>query len=336
LQDLPDNATVQPVGTKGQRDGMGEGGRMSYRADRYWWAYVLGAFVILGLTTAIYYDNIASMFARGASGENWTLILSAVMIAAFSLAFIGLGLSARKRWRLRRQAIEGDPLAVPESKVFPDVNEVFDISREPLTLPWRVGSPFRRAFASVFLGASTSVVLLGIFAPLAERVWSPLADSPLAVILDIASQQPLLVIVFWIPIYCPVVWLLRNRLVIIEATGDGIRFQPLVGRIFVMRWQDVRLFEVEEPERKRGHSGAVIHSYALYDRRRMISWNEWGTRLDLLQPEGITWDEMWALSRELVDVIYQRTGLTPRTFYQSLQRGPVDAPEQSGWEAEEA
>ncbi|MGH2514295.1 MAG: hypothetical protein ACRDHP_01430 [Ktedonobacterales bacterium] len=299
---------------------------MSFRADRYWWAFALGALSVIGIMVAEMFANLTYMFAHGASAGLVGQIGASAVFVLFALAYALYGLVGRRRWHRRRQAIEGDRLAVLEARIAPDVAEVFDVSRETLVLPWRASAPYGNLFTNVLFCAAGSIYIVSVLAPLAERVWSPPLDSLAGMMLDEVVRQPYLVAILWTPIYFILARFLRDRLTIIEATDDGIRFQPVLGHVRFARWQDFRLLEVAEQSRKRAGGTFVTRSYGLYSQRHIFTWVEWGSRLDLLQPEGITWDEMWALSRELVDVIYQRTGLTPRTFNESLQQGQRDSP----------
>ena len=295
---------------------------MSYRADRYWWAYVVGGLGMFAFALSM----VASSIEQAAF---------AILIALFSLVFVVLGLAILKSWRTRRQAITGDVWLLPESRIVPETEDVFDVSREPLVLVWRSGPPFLQIVSFGVFCVNVTAVLLMTAAPLIQHIWTPPADSPMGVVLNEAPRDSfMMAVLLWMPVFVVIALKLRNRLVIIEATSDGIRYQPLVGKVRLMRWHYMRLLEVDE---SKSRTGTMSQSFALYDdQRHVISWLEWGSTLDIVQPEGITWDEMWALSRELVDVIYQRTGLTPRTFTKSLQRGIGVDSEHARWQTEEA
>lgn len=251
----------------------------------------------------------------------WQVALAAIL-ALFSTMCLAVSRTRRKHWRLRQRFIEGNASLIPEAGFVPDTGDVFDVSREPLVLAWR-SAPLIRMYnlviSIVLLCAAACATLIMILASPGQKIWSLPTDSAQGVILGVASSQSYLVVLLSVPLTFFLLLILRNRLKIIEATDVGIRFQPLIGRVRLMRWHDIRMLQVD------GQNSAIEdkpRSFALYDEHAsVIAWHEWESESGLLKPEGITWDEMWALSRELVDVIYQRTGLTPRTFTRSLQRG---------------
>lgn len=290
---------------------------MSYRADRYWWAYVAAGVALLALSLLMVTVYLRAIFIFGVSFDPAFQGAIAIMIALFSLGFVAFCKAERERWHKRLQSIAGEVWVMPESRIVPATEDVFDVSREPLVLVWRSKSPFRFMIRLTSNWIHMGALLLIMVMPLSPMITLMFPTSRVLTI-----SEPAVVLLSY-PCYFILARMLRIRFVIIEALSDGIRYQPLVGKVRLMRWHDMRLLEVEEIK---SSSGVVSRSFALFDNHRnVISWLEWGSQRDVVQPEGITWDELWALSRELVDVIYQRTGLTPRTFTKSLQRGAADA-----------
>ena len=315
---------------------------MSYRADRHWWAYLLGALMESAIGVALPTWGLNLLFSTGRIPGAYAVSGQIFAGVAFLLAFAHTlrGVSGWYRMRRRHWALEGDMSAMSASIIEPDATDVFDVASEPLVLVWRSGQPLSASHTSTaqMILARAAVVVtfwfVVITSPLVLYRWAPaLAASALAAWgpgyswFIIASVLGISLSLVSAIISGVISRMVGDRLAIIEAVGEGIRFQPIIGRVSFMRWQDMRLLEVEELRRKRSDDTLITCSYTLYDyHRRVISWIERGSKFNPVQPEGITWDEIWALSRELVDVIYQRTDLIPRTFSKSLQRGPADVP----------
>jgi hypothetical protein len=236
----------------------------------------------------------------------------------------------------RDQVRHSDRNALPESTIQPDATDVVDVAHEPLVLVWRLqeassGWPTSTAnaiFWRVAGGLSGWLVVSGAlvvcsrwFPALASSTLIPWGIVTVAVLGSVSTAV--------IARLFRAGQLTGNQLTSVEAIGDGIRFQPITGSVRLMRWEDMRLLEVEEQQYVHSGDTFVTRFYALYDRQQgIISWVEWAAKeVRVPQPEGVSWDDRWALSRELVDVIYQRTGLVPRTFSKSLQRASADGPQ---------
>jgi hypothetical protein len=324
---------------------------MSYQTDRHLRAYLWAALLVGAMGGALPMWSLILSPPSPAPGELSAAALSiwgiffAGLAALLALGLAGQGVRGWRRMQRRDQALHGDSSALPESSIQPDATDVFDVAHEPLVLAWRMqqsssGLP-TSSTQTIFLRLAgvLSIWLIAIGTTLVLHRWFPsFASSPLGKWLSgdtFPIPGSVLLVTLLGPIITAAIWRLSRRrltsdqLIIVEAIGDGIRFQPINGSMRLMRWEDMRLLEVEDQRYNRSWKVFVTRFYALYDQQQAVTtWVEWSAKeVQVPQPDDVTWDDLWALSRELVDVIYQRTGLVPRTFTKSLQRGPTDVRE---------
>src|SRR5579859_7821899 len=260
---------------------------MSYRADRYWWAYVSGVLVVGVIAAAVAAIIFAQLFEGGISASAIGQIIMAAFSVLIALVYALFGIIGRKRWRLRQLAIKGDLLAIPESTIALDVAGVFDVSRYPLVMPWRATAPFGQLFQYGFLCVNVSMYLVVLLAPLAERIWSPAVNSPFADILAYASGHSFLVILLWIPVFFIIALIPATALPSLKRPMMVFAFSPLVEYPYLVAgvfsgcaFLGVAYFALSLVNERRFQASRIcvtsdgIERFSVLGRRRALAWHD--------------------------------------------------------------
>ena len=149
---------------------------MSYRTDRHWWAYLLGALMESAIGVALPAWGLNLLFSTGRIPGAYALSGQIFVGLAFVLAFAHIlrGVSGWYRMRRRHWALDGDISAIPESTIQPDPTDldVFDVASEPLVLVWRSGQPLSASHTS-------TAQMIVVRAAAAVIFWFVVTMSPL-------------------------------------------------------------------------------------------------------------------------------------------------------------
>jgi hypothetical protein len=95
------------------------------------------------------------------------------------------------------------------------------------------------------------------------------------------------------------------------ATDDGLWYHPQAGRRRLLRWEEIRLFEVLASQRSQRY-----RRYRLYSRDVVAVWSS-EPPLSSGAP-GLTKEEFGERHQALLNLIVVRTGLLPRTLDEKL------------------
>jgi hypothetical protein len=197
---------------------------------------------------------------------------------------------------------------------------------EPIELTWWATALSRRFYTAVFaifgvvFGSLATVFICILYIGVTKQSTKPISPIEYAIV---GLAGVFLVGVCMVPVVIVAVLLpaKRGRRYWVKTSDEGITSQPQVGRQRSMCWDEMRLLEVADS------------SFSLYGRNAIIQWYNTGPT-DMVET-GTTDEEFSKRHQMLLAMIAARTGLIPRTFSRSLQRGQADTPEHSGLEAEE-
>jgi hypothetical protein len=313
---------------------------MFWIPDRFWWVQrVWGVVLVLGAVASLLWlvVQILGLFNFAGLGTGWQIVIPLLIIAVIFLLALTLGVlhlagpflvgvgylwgasPARGRFQQRLRAIQGDQDAMPRAKIQVDASRASRLSGSTLELIWRPTALLRLLVALMDL---IFLPVFGFFAGVGMYVAYEIVGTNqnpglfwLAriglLLLDVSGVvcAPLIVMGIF---FCTVPMLLGKPYGLI-ANDDGIVYRALVTRRrYVLRWEEIGLFEVEQATR-RGK-----FSYRLYGRRVIARWFDYppskGGSL------GVTKEEFEQRHQALLDLIVARTGLMPRTFDEKLAK----------------
>jgi hypothetical protein len=294
--------------------------------DRSWWLRVAGgvALIIAALALANAYSASART-GRSAAASPWpgaifTLLpLLAVVIA---LWWSYGAWRARQRAIARRQALAGHLDAMPSAAFTGEPSRAPDLGGKPLVIMWRPNRGIQRAvwlIALLILALDIVIIygarqLMGVKLPVSINLnafWPRLALIT-AILLLVALHAAVV-------LAAPLALRLRMG---VTFTNDGVKERTHWGLRRFLRWEDVRLFEVEAFQ-------TLNRRYILYGLHGAVSWCDEIPAYDTeavqqrdhenYVPDGISPEEMSRRLRAALHLVAARTDLAPRTLSPTLQ-----------------
>jgi hypothetical protein len=298
--------------------------------ERYWWAEALLAvlafigMLVFAIRILLTMPQVGPIFTADERNQEVGLaILVAVVGVGSGMFFLAVSLRDWRRMRRRWAALRGDLSAMPLSRFIPDASKVPDVSAKPLELSWRATRSSAYVYgAGILIEVLVSlVVLVGLPAwlwfvlitgKLAPLTFDPgnLAAYAYLILGPIGGVVLVIVTVRLLP------WLF-GRPFGLAATTSGIEQRTELGGKRSLRWEDMRLFEVETAGL--ADTVAADRFYCVHGGRSRVQWRDPPGQAGQHKPVGITADEMARRHTLLLNLIYARTGLAPRTLTKSLQ-----------------
>lgn len=294
--------------------------------DRYWPLLVLAAVVCGAVAIVAPWMFLATIlpsaqeFGDPITGDVLQVGGLTLLTLYSSIKFALGAVRARDRFSRRKAALRGEKDAIPLSSISPGKMNAPDIAVEPLMLAWRATKRMRY-FVGPLILLVVLIVLLLIMGTIALIVWFATLNLP-----DFSQFGWLDPLLFAVGIGYSILAIVLFVLVLrrtptffgrpygVTATADGIQGRSESGRRFFLRWDEMRLFEVEE----RIYSTSRLRHFRVYGRRDIAEWRDAPSNNGVYAPEGMTPVEMAFRLAAMVDVVHARTGLVPRTFSKAL------------------
>lgn len=302
--------------------------------ERHWWVSVLGSLVAVAVMIVgplVFLQQVLP--AAAYLGESLTpdfLLAGALAVAAFVLCLMLTSAAVRGRRRawLRTEALRGNLDVMPVSLLVTDAQKAPDVSREPLALSWHTNVAQRITHVPEFL---LTPAVFGLFIALAwvglimhvfkDASWLQGEWQLTAGLLVATAVYGVLMAV--LVRYLPTLF---GKPFGLTASDEGIHYRTVFGREGFIRWEEIKLLEVE----LYGLRSVAIarREFSLYGEsaRQVIVWkdNPPTSRSEFV-PNGMSQAEMTVRLQALLDLINARTGLVPRTFAKTLRPKEVQS-----------
>lgn len=302
--------------------------------ERHWWVSVLGSLVAVAVMIVgplVFLQQVLP--AAAYLGESLTpdfLLAGALAVAAFVLCLMltSAAVRGRRRARLRTEALRGNLDVMPVSLLVTDAQKAPDVSREPLVLSWHTNVAQRITHVPEFL---LTPAVFGLFIALAwvglimhvfkDASWLQGEWQLTAGLLVATAVYGVLMAV--LVRYLPTLF---GKPFGLTASDEGIHYRTVFGREGFIRWEEIKLLEVE----LYGLRSVAIarREFSLYGEsaRQVIVWkdNPPTSRSEFV-PNGMSQAEMTVRLQALLDLINARTGLVPRTFAKTLRPKEVQS-----------
>lgn len=302
--------------------------------ERHWWVSVLGSLVAVAVMIVgplVFLQQVLP--AAAYLGESLTpdfLLAGALAVAAFVLCLMltSAAVRGRQRARLRTEALRGNLDVMPVSLLVTDAQKAPDVSREPLALSWHTNVAQRITHVPEFL---LTPAVFGLFIALAwvglimhvfkDASWLQGEWQLTAGLLVATAVYGVLMAV--LVRYLPTLF---GKPFGLTASDEGIHYRTVFGREGFIRWEEIKLLEVE----LYGLRSVAIarREFSLYGEsaRQVIVWkdNPPTSRSEFV-PNGMSQAEMTVRLQALLDLINARTGLVPRTFAKTLRPKEVQS-----------
>jgi hypothetical protein len=295
--------------------------------DRWWPLGLLAGTLLVGASAFLGVWYLASLFAFPALiglpilhelGKNGSLVV--INGGWAGLWALSASRRARQRVRARRLALRGDLSAMPLAIISADVEKAPEAGKLPLTLAWR-HQPKTRERGVWLLPAIGGPTLLAFFIVLSAQVpgeWqymstisahNALADVITSVLLLAGSV--LVTVVSWAGLIKKIVDPLGPAYAV-RADDDGIRALHLRSEGPLLRWSDVRVFEVSNQ-----YGLPTREIFRLCSSDRVVWWADTGS---VAGESAAAYADRWECQRRLLALVMARTGMRPRTCTPSLMR----------------
>lgn len=302
--------------------------------ERHWWVSVLGSLVAVAVMIVgplVFLQQVLP--AAAYLGESLTpdfLLAGALAVAAFVLCLMLTSAAVRGRRRawLWTEALRGNLDVMPVSLLVTDAQKAPDVSREPLALSWHTNVAQRITHVPEFL---LTPAVFGLFIALAwvglimhvfkDASWLQGEWQLTAGLLVATAVYGVLMAV--LVRYLPTLF---GKPFGLTASDEGIHYRTVFGREGFIRWEEIKLLEVE----LYGLRSVAIarREFSLYGEsaRQVIVWkdNPPTSRSEFV-PNGMSQAEMTVRLQALLDLINARTGLVPRTFAKTLRPKEVQS-----------
>ncbi len=309
--------------------------------DRHWRAQLIGGLVTMmvacALGVALVVSQLQLFQVEGYSlGDllsppriHWLilpLLGSTAMLGSLVLRGYGLwrdGRRAHVRYQGRVAAMRGDPSAMPlarEQVVAANPADAPDLRGSPLALTWRHTTIAYRVYVPLFgLAILVFLALAGL----------PLFLFWLAATTPTTTPPPLW---GWIILYGVIGFLLVASLLVVGlftrelidlrhprgvvVTEEGIAYYTAHHPPRLLRWEDLRLFEIATPDRPQSSSESFYVLHGLYGEAQWVTTPRNTAFITYDAPN----DELARRQQALLDLIAARTGLRARTFAATMQQ----------------
>lgn len=294
--------------------------------ERQWWASVLGSLVaaaVMVVGPIVFLQQVlpdAAYLGESPTPDFLIAGVLAIVMFLFCLVLASAAVRGRRRARLRTEALHGNLDVMPVSLLVADARKAPDVSREPLVLSWRTNMTQRYNSAFVFLHLA---LFLGFILALA---WVALI---IEFVKDVTHVQEESLLLAGLLVGTVVYGLLMGILIRflptlygkpfgLAASDDGIAYRTVFGRESLIRWEEMKLLEVEQYG---WSSVASIREFSLYAEGagHVATWTDRSPTLNSeFVPSGMSQAEMTVRLQALLHLINARTGLVPRTFSKAL------------------
>lgn len=236
-------------------------------------------------------------------------------VGGLSITAILQALEARRWFRARLQALQGDQEAIPRAAISSDPGHPPEFATGPLTVLWQATPALRHAWTGLGLFLSLFLAsIAGVFVFVGYSFVSQNAFHQFPVEISVLFVQAVVVMIVG-----PLIGLFilsrlslkQNSCYGIVAHAEGVFYYPPHGKTQFLRWEDIRLFEVvglRDPHYRR---------YRLYGRQAIAEWRYEAPYLGFV-PLEMTRAEFHERSQALLNLIAAKTHLVPRTFEKRL------------------
>lgn len=294
---------------------------------RFWWMWALIACAAPAgtIVTCVWFlGGTLPLDREIGQSSSGTLALAALLLTeGMVIAVVGVSMSVRerRRFRQRKAALRGDMEAMPLVDFVPGRVSVPDLSSEPLVLLWSATRKTRfiegplQVVGVLIESAIPLFVVVGLsigIVTVPQKVFNP---PDLATFLEesagfLGAVAALVGLALWLRGMPPYF----GRPYGVMAIDDGIECRTQFGRRYLVRWHEVRLFEIEGP----GRSELSDRRFRVYGERRIAEWHDQPLKYHEYAPHEMTPAEMARRLDAMVEVIYARMRLAPRTLSKRL------------------
>jgi hypothetical protein len=292
--------------------------------DRWWPLGVAGGLVLLA--AAVPFGLLYLALLAGLPG---TPPASAAGVNGFAILFwcapaggwlLSISRRARQRARACRLAMRGDQSAMALSYISATVLRLPETGDLPVTLAWRHRATAREWgwWLMLALGSSTVVALfIGLQVVFPGDLWSMFVVSAYNTLAEVVTNLlafaglMLVTVVAW----AGVIQTASDPLgppYAVRADDTGIRALHALGEGPLMRWSDVRLFEVSNQ-----YGLPTREMFCLYTSDKAVWWVD---TEDLENESAAAEVDRLDCQRRLLAMIVERTGMEPRTCTPALMR----------------
>lgn len=300
--------------------------------EQHWWIGVIGSVVsaaAMVIAPIVALQQLLPLDIELGNSLTQDYLLAGGFAALFFvlvLMFASFVVRGRRRAHLRADALRGNLAVMPLSLLPADAQKAPDVSLDPLVLSWRAGmiqsahSALVFLLAAVFWGFILVLVWAGLiinyskFFAIVQEQWLPLAGTFVATPIYAALM---VVLIRYLPT-------LFGKPFGITAASEGIHYRTVFGREGFIRWEELKLLEVEQYGLQ---SFAVERrEFSLYGQnaRQVVDWKDNPpTSRSAFVPNGMSQAEMTVRLQALFHLIKARTGLVPRTFSKALRSKEV-------------
>ncbi len=289
--------------------------------DRWWWVLIIVGLAFALETLVILIWSLLGFFVSIplSSYDNGVFLLFALLLLILPVGFLTKGLFAHQRFRLRSRALSGDQEAMAKADIPVNSTVIGELTREPLELHWRDAGG---EFAPLIEG------LLGVLIVVGLILFIPFALSVLFITSPDTGAPPIWFKAIWMPetgriilwfiialfiasLFCFLMlfffWTFWAKTCRVIAYPNGLHYFPSIGRSQLLRWSDVRLWEIALE--------GQVRIYRVYGPQLRLEWRD-------PPAPPLIWlslkEHFAERQQALINLIAQRTSLVPRTLQKEL------------------
>jgi hypothetical protein len=288
--------------------------------DRFWWLVAFGGIILaVEMLAALVWSVLGLLInAPFFSGDNGVFLLFALILLIVPFICILNGFRARARFRRRLQALGGEQEALARAAISVDPAAAPDLTNEPLELSWRdtgawLDKTLMEGSLVVFFCLSMPGVESGIYAVTKKGGFvapSSLTWFPAEAALYLCWLSGGILIAFYLlALLFEGVLYFSGKSYRLIARPDGLLSIPRLGKSRLLRWEELRLWEVTRQE--------TTLRYRLYGAKTSLEWSG-PPALPPVWPslnKKLTWRH-----QALLNLLASQTALVPRTLQKELMQ----------------